>query len=58
MGIREKLERLMLAVTFAEAGEHDTAREFLKEEERPRKRKRPERRKEDRKQMRAPSMRR
>jgi hypothetical protein len=31
MGIREKLERIMMAITFAEAGEHDTAREFLKE---------------------------
>jgi hypothetical protein len=36
MGIREKLERIMMAITFAEAGEHETAREFLREEKRPR----------------------
>jgi len=34
MGIREKLERIMMAITFAEAGEHDKAREFLREEKR------------------------
>ena len=32
MGIREKLERIMMAITFAEAGEHETARKFLKEQ--------------------------
>ena len=32
MGIREKLERIMMAITFAEAGEQETAREFLKEQ--------------------------
>ncbi|MBI5074784.1 MAG: hypothetical protein HZB62_06410 [Nitrospirae bacterium] len=30
-----KFDRLMAAVTFAEANEHATAREFLREEERP-----------------------
>ncbi len=40
MGFREKLERIMMAITFAEAGEHDSAREFLKEEKRQRKSKR------------------
>jgi hypothetical protein len=53
MGIREKLEKIMMAITFAEAGEHDTAREFLREEKRPRKQKRPRQR--PRPQMRAPS---
>ena len=56
MGIREKLERIMLAITFAEAGEHDTAREFLREEKRPRQSKRVSRR--VRPQLRAPSARR
>ena len=56
MGIREKLERMMMAITFAEAGEQDTAREFLKEEKRLRKRKRASRR--PRPQLRAPSARR
>ncbi|UCE83014.1 MAG: hypothetical protein JSV47_00250 [Deltaproteobacteria bacterium] len=53
MGIREKLERIMMAITFAEAGEHDKAREFLREEKRPRKQKRSRQR--PRPQMRAPS---
>jgi hypothetical protein len=53
MGIREKFERIMMAITFAEAGEHDTAREFLQERKRPRKQERPRRR--PRPQMRAPS---
>jgi hypothetical protein len=34
--LTKKLERLFTAVAFAEAGEHDTAREILREEERPR----------------------
>jgi hypothetical protein len=33
-----RFDRLMAAVTFAEANEHTTAREFLREEERPDKR--------------------
>ena len=53
MGIRKKLERIMMAITFAEAGEHDKAREFLREEKRPRKQKRSRQR--PRPQMRAPS---
>lgn len=28
-----KLEKLMMAVTFAEAGEHETAREIMTEDE-------------------------
>jgi len=35
----KKLETLMAAATFAEAGEHETAREIMKEED-----KRPEKR--------------
>ena len=53
MGIREKLERIMMAITFAEAGEQDTAREFLREKKRLRKQKRPRQR--PRPQLRAPS---
>ena len=56
MGIREKLERIMMAITFAEAGEQDTAREFLIEEKRVRKSKRASRR--PRPELRAPSARR
>ncbi|MGE5301419.1 MAG: hypothetical protein ACM3MB_10755 [Acidobacteriota bacterium] len=29
----ERIEKLMMAVTFAEAGEHETAREIMREEE-------------------------
>ncbi len=29
----KKLERLMMAVTFAEAGEHEAAREIMRENE-------------------------
>lgn len=34
----KKIERMMVAATFAEAGEHDTAREILEEEKRAEKR--------------------
>ena len=30
----DKIERLMMAVTFAEAGEHETAREIMRQDER------------------------
>ena len=53
MSIREKLEKMMMAITFAEAGEHDSAREFLREKKRVRKSKRASRR--PRPQLRAPS---
>jgi hypothetical protein len=56
MGIREKLERIMMAITFAEAGQSETAREFLKEEKRRRLSKRTDKRTKPRAQMRSPSM--
>jgi len=56
MGIREKLERIMVAITFAEAGQSETARELLKEEKRPRLGKRADKRTKQRPQMRSPSM--
>ena len=31
--LTKKLEKFMMAITFAEAGEHDTARNIMKEEE-------------------------
>ena len=34
MSIREKLERMMVAITFAEAGQHETARKVLDEQKR------------------------
>ncbi len=34
MSIREKLERIMVAITFAEAGQHETARKVLEEQKR------------------------
>ena len=34
MRIRERLERMMVAITFAEAGEHETARKVLEEQKR------------------------
>lgn len=37
-GFREKWDRIFSAVTFAEAGEFDTAREILREKDRPEKR--------------------
>ncbi len=33
-GLKKRLEDIFTAVAFAEAGEHDTAREILREEER------------------------
>ncbi len=55
MGLREKSERLMLAITFAEAGDQETAREFLREGKVLRKRVRPSPQARLRKQLRTPS---
>jgi hypothetical protein len=30
-GLSEKFEKIMMAITFAESGEHETARKILKE---------------------------
>jgi len=32
LSLRDWLERMMLAITFAEADDHETARKFLKKE--------------------------
>jgi len=56
MSFREKIERIMMAITFAEAGQSETAREFLKEQKRPRLGKRVDKRRKPRAQMRSPSM--
>jgi len=34
MSIREKIEAMMVAIAFAEAGQHETARKVLEEEKR------------------------
>ena len=36
LGLTKKIENLFVAITFAEAGEFETAREYLRDEERPR----------------------
>jgi hypothetical protein len=51
-----KIENIYAAVACAEAGEFDTAREILRDEERDQKRKRKRTRKTPRKQLRAPGM--
>ncbi|MBI5101172.1 MAG: hypothetical protein HZB33_04985 [Nitrospirae bacterium] len=33
--LAEKIENMMMAITFAEAGEHETAREMMKKDDRP-----------------------
>lgn len=33
-GLSEKFEKIMMAITFAESGEQETAREFLREADR------------------------
>ena len=35
-GFAKKIENLFVAIAFAEAGEFDTAREYMREEDRPR----------------------
>ena len=56
MSIRERLERMMVAVTFAEAGEHEIAREIMREQDRTRPRQRPSLRRRRRPQLQAPSV--
>ena len=34
-GFAKKIENLFVAIAFAEAGEFDTAREYMREEDRP-----------------------
>jgi hypothetical protein len=52
--LMKKIENIYAAVAFAEAGEHETAREILREDKRPQKRDRMSQR--PRKQLRAPGM--
>jgi hypothetical protein len=56
MSLRKRIEKIMMAITFAEAGEQETAREIMREESRPRKGKRVTRR--PRPELKAPSSRR
>lgn len=56
--LAKKLERLFTAAAFAEAGEHDTAREILREEERPRQVDRISPTMRGRKELRAPGIKR
>jgi hypothetical protein len=51
-----KLEKVFAAVSFAEAGEFDTAREILREEDRPQKSDRISRTDRPRKELRAPGI--
>ncbi len=52
--LMEKLENIYSAVAFAEAGEHETAREILRENRKERKRRRISER--PRRQLRAPGI--
>ena len=56
--LTKKLERLFTAAAFAEAGEYDTAREILREEERPREVDRISPTMRGRKELRAPGIKR
>ncbi|MEW6003471.1 MAG: hypothetical protein AB1638_12615 [Nitrospirota bacterium] len=54
----KKLERIFTAIAFAEAGEFDTAREILREGERPKKVDRPVPTQRIRQEVRAPGIKR
>ncbi len=56
MKFMKKLEKLFVAVSFAEAGEFDTAREILREEDRPQKTDRISPADRPRKELRAPGI--
>jgi len=53
MSLKEKLEKVMMAVTFAESGQHDTALKIMAEEKVDRKVQRKVVRPRPRKEMRA-----
>jgi hypothetical protein len=55
-GLAERVENLFMAVTFAEVGEFDTAREILREEKRPQKIERIQPDNRLRKELRAPGI--
>ncbi|MEW6408682.1 MAG: hypothetical protein AB1488_01025 [Nitrospirota bacterium] len=55
-GLKKRLEDIFTAVAFAEAGEAETAREIMREEERPRKIDRISPTKRIRKELRAPGI--
>lgn len=57
-GLARKLEKMFTAAAFAEAGEFDTARDILREDERTRKTERISPAERPRKELRAPGLKR
>lgn len=57
-GFGKKVENLFIAIAFAEAGEFDSAREIMREEERPRYVDRISPQVRNRRELRAPSIKR
>lgn len=55
-GFAKRLENLFVAVTFAEAGEFETAKEYLRDEDRPRQTERVVPSIRPRKELRAPGL--
>ncbi len=55
-GFAKTFENLFMAITFAEAGEHETAKEYLRDEDRPRQVDRVVPSIRPRKELRAPGM--
>jgi hypothetical protein len=51
--LSKRFEKIMMAITFAESGEHDTAREMMREDKRPEKRENVRPSQRPRKQLRA-----